>query len=100
MSKFGPQTALVVGPGFKKALLPGYPAQEDAVILQSDVEGRPLREIDFSNAPLIGRFHVFDYFGDGSLYVLDAPGVSHLFLPCFCSYFLLLLRLLSILNRY
>jgi glyoxylase-like metal-dependent hydrolase (beta-lactamase superfamily II) len=35
-----------------------------------------LREIDFEgpHARQIGRFKAFDYFGDGSFYLLDSPG--------------------------
>jgi glyoxylase-like metal-dependent hydrolase (beta-lactamase superfamily II) len=44
--------------------------------------GRNLREIVFegSKAVTIGRFAAFDYFGDGSFYLLDSPGhaVGHL----------------------
>ncbi|RFU33662.1 hypothetical protein B7463_g2685, partial [Scytalidium lignicola] len=80
-STFEKETALVVGPGFKDALTPGYPANKDAVILESDYEGRELREISFSDCDLtIGRFNAFDYFGDGSFYLLDSPGhaIGHL----------------------
>ena len=45
------------------------------------LSGRNLREIDFSaeegqTAFKIGRFDAYDYFGNGSFYLLDAPGVS------------------------
>ncbi|KAM5380137.1 hypothetical protein ACJZ2D_003784 [Fusarium nematophilum] len=44
--------------------------------------GRNLREISFDgpNSAKIGRFPTFDYFGDGSFYLLDSPGhaVGHL----------------------
>jgi glyoxylase-like metal-dependent hydrolase (beta-lactamase superfamily II) len=34
-----------------------------------------LREVDFSNSSLkIGKFPALDFFGDGSFYLLDAPG--------------------------
>lgn len=49
------------------------------MVLQTDVEGRHIDEIDFSNALMIGQFRAVDYFGDGSLYVLDVPGVSERF---------------------
>lgn len=39
-STFGAHTALIVGPGFKDALTPGYPANQDSVILESDYSGR------------------------------------------------------------
>jgi len=73
-STFEKETALIVGPGFKKAFTPGYPTNPDAPILESDYSGRELREISFDQGTKIGRFNAFDYFGDGSFYLLDSPG--------------------------
>ncbi|PTB59875.1 hypothetical protein M431DRAFT_70982 [Trichoderma harzianum CBS 226.95] len=40
-----------------------------------DAAGRVVREISFDNTGLrVGRFDAFDYFGDGSFYLLNAPG--------------------------
>ncbi|KAI0020989.1 beta-lactamase-like protein [Xylariomycetidae sp. FL0641] len=78
---FGPGTALVVGPGFRRHLLPGYPARADAPFPETAYAGRELRELDFAATGLrVGRFPALDYFGDGSFYLLDAPGhaVGHL----------------------
>ena len=36
-SKFPPSVNLVVGPGFKKSFLPGYPENPDGVVLSSDL---------------------------------------------------------------
>jgi hypothetical protein len=37
--------------------------------------GRTLREVDFSTSSIkIGKFRALDFFGDGSFYLLDAPG--------------------------
>lgn len=70
-----PETALVVGPGSKAANFPGYPANPAANFCEADVEGREIREIDVGASGLkIGRFAALDYFGDGSFYLLDAPG--------------------------
>ena len=78
-STFPPTTELVVGPGLRSSW-PGWPRNADAGVLDSDIEGRHVREISFDedgNASLkIGRFDAFDYFGDGSFYLLDAPGHS------------------------
>ncbi|KAK5118117.1 hypothetical protein LTR62_004164 [Meristemomyces frigidus] len=72
---FPGSTDLVVGPGFLKAHLPGFPKRQDATLLESDFAGREAREIDFEKKSLkIGRFNAFDYFGDGSFYLLDTPG--------------------------
>jgi glyoxylase-like metal-dependent hydrolase (beta-lactamase superfamily II) len=77
-----PSTAdLVIGPGVQATTWPGYPRNPNALVLDADAEGRVVREINFTDSPLkIGRFDAFDYFGDGSFYLLDAPGhaVGHL----------------------
>lgn len=71
---------MIVGPGFTKNLTPGYPADKNGRILESDHAGRELREISFDQNLKIGRFNAFDYFGDGSFYLLDSPGhaVGHM----------------------
>lgn len=57
--------------------MPGYPAKDDAPIRESDYEGREVKEIDFQTTDLrLGQFRAMDFFGDGSFYLLDAPGVS------------------------
>ncbi|KAL6415844.1 metallo-beta-lactamase superfamily protein [Ilyonectria robusta] len=74
-SAFPPSTALVVGPGFKDMFMPGYPANEDSPVLESDFAGREVKELAFpEGGPKIGNFSAIDYFGDGSFYVLDGPG--------------------------
>ncbi|KAM7208234.1 phenylacetone monooxygenase [Naviculisporaceae sp. PSN 640] len=83
-SSFPPSTDLVVGPGFKEAMLPGAPANPDSPVQESDYANRTLREITFpTSSPqvsTIGSFPAFDYFGDGSFYLLDSPGhaIGHL----------------------
>ncbi|KAF1813002.1 metallo-beta-lactamase superfamily protein [Eremomyces bilateralis CBS 781.70] len=84
-STFPASTALIVGPGFKDAFAPGYPANPRGVIRESDYEGREFREVSFpsDDSPdllRIGRFKAIDYFQDGSFYLLDAPGhtIGHL----------------------
>lgn len=73
-STFGSKTALIVGPGFKDAHTPGWPANPNGMIRESDYEGREFREVDFTQGLKIGRFDAFDYFGDGSFYILNSPG--------------------------
>lgn len=77
--RFPKSTALIVGPGFKKAMLPGAPANPKSPILESDYTGRELREIEFGSFQ-IGQFRAHDFFGDGSFYLLDSPGhaIGHL----------------------
>ncbi|CUA69621.1 hypothetical protein RSOLAG22IIIB_03993 [Rhizoctonia solani] len=80
---FPQTTSLTVGPGFKSAMLPGYPANPESPILESAYSDRQLVEISFDSAPkLIGGFRAFDYFGDGSFYLLDSPGhaIGHLYI--------------------
>ncbi|KAI1390331.1 beta-lactamase-like protein [Hypoxylon trugodes] len=74
-STFEPSTTLIVGPGVKKDVLPGYPAKQDTFILEADYAGREVKELDFTDSKIkIGKFPAIDYFGDGSFYFLDAPG--------------------------
>jgi glyoxylase-like metal-dependent hydrolase (beta-lactamase superfamily II) len=79
--EFESSTALIVGPGFKDAMLPGYPADPQSTILEANYAGRELLELDFSSAGLkIGRMSAIDYFNDGSFYFLNSPGhaVGHI----------------------
>ncbi|EKV11622.1 hypothetical protein PDIP_55720 [Penicillium digitatum Pd1] len=82
-SKFPSSTELVVGPGFTKAYTPGYPDNPDSPVKSADLKGRRVIELDFDSyqEPIsIGRFKAFDWFEDGSFYLLDVPGrsVGHL----------------------
>lgn len=46
-------------------------------MLETDFAGRKTREILFEDSNIeIGGFQAVDYFGDGSFYLLYAPGVS------------------------
>ena len=76
---FPGSTSLVVGPGFLEAYTPGYPKRQDSTLMETDFQGRDVRELDFQkegNGLKIGRFNGLDYFGDGSFYLLDTPGHS------------------------
>lgn len=75
-SLFPPSTSLTVGPGFKAAMLPGYPTDPNSFIAESAFKGRELVEISFDQSPTlyVGRFRALDYFGDGSFYLLNSPG--------------------------
>lgn len=78
-STFPQSTELIVGRGFKEAHMPGYPKRQNSTLLETDFEGRYVREVDFEKdgkGLKIGRFNAFDYFGDGSFYLLDTPGHS------------------------
>lgn len=86
-STFGTNTKLIVGPGVQGAIFPGYPANPESPILETDYAGREVLELNFESGNggafktlTIGRFKAVDYFGDGSFYLLDAPGhaVGHI----------------------
>lgn len=70
------RSTLVVGPGFKQNFIPAYPTYPDSPLLEYNFEGRVLREISFDTVDglQIGDFNAFDYFGDGSFFLLDSPG--------------------------
>lgn len=71
---------LYVGPGFKDAFLPGFPARENSPFPESAFQGRDVIEVPFNDQLHIGKFQAYDYFGDKSLYILDVPGhaVGHI----------------------
>lgn len=63
---------VIVGPGFRDAFLPGYPANKDSVFWEADFKDRNVIEAPFNLK--IGKFDAWDYLGDGSVYVLNVPG--------------------------
>jgi glyoxylase-like metal-dependent hydrolase (beta-lactamase superfamily II) len=65
---------VVVGPGFKENFMPGYPTVPDAIFVDANFANRTIREIAFDEAFKIGKFPAYDFFGDGSFYLLDTPG--------------------------
>ncbi|KAJ7793410.1 beta-lactamase-like protein [Mycena olivaceomarginata] len=72
LSKFPSSVDLVVS---KDMVLETYESRPSSTLLPSDFAGRKLIIIDFNDKPLmIGSFRAFDYFGDGSFYLLDVPG--------------------------
>ncbi|KAH8890565.1 Metallo-hydrolase/oxidoreductase [Thozetella sp. PMI_491] len=79
--KFPKNVDIVVGPGFKDLFMPGFPTRPDAILPDKYFEGRQVQEIGYSASPLrIGQFPAYDFFGDGSFYLLDSPGhaVGHM----------------------
>lgn len=74
ITTFPSTTELVVGPGFKEVAGSGYPAKADAPVTEADLSGRDVREIGFSSDLKAGDFPAYDFFGDGSFYLLDTPG--------------------------
>ena len=86
ITTFPVSTKLVVGPGFRRTFLPPYPTNPESRLDETFLKGRELVEIDFEPAHAgcrcldIGGFDAFDYFADGSFYLLSAPGhcVGHM----------------------
>ncbi|RFU28568.1 hypothetical protein B7463_g7786, partial [Scytalidium lignicola] len=75
-TKFPSSTSIIVGHGYKK-YLPGWPIDPNSEETSSDLyEGRETVEIHFDgeHSLKIGHWHAYDYFHDGSFYLLDAPG--------------------------
>ena len=80
-SLFANSTELLIGPGAKAAFGPGFPHKQSSPIMARELEGRKVTEPSFSSSDLsIGGLNAIDYFGDGSFYLLDAPGhmIGHL----------------------
>lgn len=79
---FPNSTTIIVGPGFKKEFFLDDDAKqpkEDSPIPSSFYADRTLREISELEFDLnIAGFSVFDYFGDGSFYLVNSPGVRFL----------------------
>ncbi|CAG9946968.1 unnamed protein product [Clonostachys rosea f. rosea IK726] len=71
-SKFPASTDIVVGPGFTRNFVPGWPENPNSFVLASDLEGHVIHEPEF--ALTVAGFPAVDYFGDGSFYLLDVPG--------------------------
>lgn len=79
-SLFPASTSLECGPGMKEAFGNGYPENQGAPYLTSEIEGREFKQLKFPGDLQIGGFNALDYFGDGSFYLLDVPGhcVAHM----------------------
>ncbi|KAK4443450.1 beta-lactamase-like protein [Podospora aff. communis PSN243] len=68
---------LVVGPGINARYMPGWPTVPDSHFRETDVAGRKIKPLEAEDFTLgIGGLRAHDYFGDGSFYLLDAPGHS------------------------
>lgn len=74
IARLKPETNLIVGPGFKEAFEPGYPANPKSTFYEADFAGRNVIEPNFSDAFKVGKYQAHDYFDDGSLYILNVPG--------------------------
>ncbi|KAL5331718.1 hypothetical protein ACEPPN_001255 [Leptodophora sp. 'Broadleaf-Isolate-01'] len=62
------------GPGIKDRFLPGWPAVPDAHFHEADLAGRKITALEADSFVVdIGGLRGFDYFGNGSFYLFDAP---------------------------
>ncbi|KAM7190382.1 hypothetical protein V8F33_009498 [Rhypophila sp. PSN 637] len=76
-ASFPPATNLIVGPGIMDRFMPGWPAVPDSHFRETDVAGREIVGLEGDKfTAKIGGFGAYDYFGDGSFYILDALGVT------------------------
>ncbi|KAJ7758328.1 beta-lactamase-like protein [Mycena metata] len=72
MSKWPNTTGLIIGAETNTSTFPEFPA---STLRASDFAGHNITKIDFSTAKLtFGGMKVIDFFGDGSFYLLNAPG--------------------------
>ena len=72
-----PDADIIVGPGSHAATHPGWPVAENSPFLTSILDHPHFRELDFERDAWVpfGPFpRSYDYFGDGSLLILDTPG--------------------------
>ena len=110
-SRFPSTVDVVVGPGFINEFAPGWPENPDCPVLQSDLTyvvcyyftcasavsncSKPKTDINGREHRIhepkfdieVVGFPAYDYFGDGSFYLLDVPGVCsfiYLFTSCHC----------------
>ncbi|KAL2813845.1 beta-lactamase-like protein [Aspergillus granulosus] len=75
ITAFPSTTKILVGPGFTHHYTPGFPTNPTSTLREADWKDRTLHELSFQDSPLqIGAFNAIDFFGDGSCYLLDAPG--------------------------
>jgi hypothetical protein len=86
MTILPPSTKILVGPGFKEQYLSSSAASmsktPDMLLLEENLKGgRKLVEVSFEQnggaALQLGPSRAYDYFGDGSFYILDSPGHTH-----------------------
>jgi len=69
------KATFVTGEGTRPLVTPGYPADPDAMFLSSLLPPERTRYISDDEMTPVGPFpHALDFFGDGSLYIVNTPG--------------------------
>lgn len=67
------KSTFVVGAGSREVLANGYPQNPSAMVPSDLLPADRTRFLDLSAAPPLGPFaHALDFYGDGSVYVVDA----------------------------
>jgi hypothetical protein len=75
-TKWPGTTKLIFGPDIRKTHGTGWPANPKAPFAEKDLAGRQFVALEAKDFKLeIGGLRAPDFFGDGSFYLLDAPGV-------------------------
>ncbi|KAH8885918.1 Metallo-hydrolase/oxidoreductase [Thozetella sp. PMI_491] len=67
----------IAGPGSREATAPGYPKNTLSPFLSAIIDHEKYHELSFEKdcwVPVGSFERGYDYFGDGSFYLLDAPG--------------------------
>ena len=82
VTMFPPSTKVIVGPKFKEHYVsPSLERTPDLNLLAENMKGgRELVEVSFDDAEKglkVGPSRAYDYFGDGSFYLLDSPGHTY-----------------------
>ena len=75
-TKFSHAT-FITGPGSSEATKPGYPKDEKSPFLSAIIDHDKYRELSLKTDTWValGPFErAYDYFGDGSFFLVDAPG--------------------------
>ena len=80
LSALPKEVEVVVGPAFKKAMMPGYPTNAESTFHEAELAGRDVFEVSFGPSTKIGKFESYDLLGDGSIQILNSPGhaVGHI----------------------
>ena len=75
ISKF-PNAQLIVGPGSTETTSPGYPEKELSPFMSSALNHPNVRELSRTKDKwvTIAGFPAYDFFGDGTFFLCDAPG--------------------------
>jgi glyoxylase-like metal-dependent hydrolase (beta-lactamase superfamily II) len=70
-----PNAEMIVGPGSRAFTTPGFPKDPNSPFFSDVLDHPHFRELQLKPKSGLAPFtHAHDYFGDGSFYLVDAPG--------------------------